>query len=151
MLYAVAIYGIGANNNLPKFLERTLSLPVANSNLLELKRLVRIEPKEDGMPLTRFLSICHKTLKKEGYRYVASFSDPEYNPSGGIYAAANFKQIGLTQPEADILNTVGQKIGRRTLLHWRKRNGNPSIDDACKQLGFTRVKTPPKKRWFISL
>jgi hypothetical protein len=151
LLYAVAIYGIGANNNQAGYLARTQALPVTNANLLELKRLARIEPKIKDAPLTKFLSINHHLLRRDGYKYVISFSDPEFNPQGGIYAAANFKQIGYSSPETDILNCEGKKIGRRTLLHWRKAHGSPTIDEACKLLGYTKVKTPGKKRWFLCL
>ena len=156
LLYAVAIYGIGVNNNGPKFLARTLNLDVTVQNSLELKRLARVEPKVDAAPLTKFLSICHRLLKKQGYKYVVSYSDPDFNPAGGIYAASNFKLIGMTSPETDILNEQGLKINRRTLLHWRNRQrvltGTMlTIDEACKQRGFTKVKTQPKKRWFLEI
>jgi len=151
LLYAVAIYGIGANNNQAGYLAKSQNLPVTNANLLDLKRLARVEPKIDAAPLTKFLSVNHKLLKREGYRYIVSFSDPDFNPNGGIYAASNFQQIGLSKPEWDILNCEGKKIGRRTLLHWRKAHGNPTIEEACRLLGYTKIKTPGKKRWFISL
>jgi hypothetical protein len=156
LLYAVAIYGIGVNNNGPQFLARTLNLPVTVQNSLELKRLARIEPKVDAAPLTKFLAICHRLLKKQGYKYVVSYSDPDFNPAGGIYAASNFKHIGMTSAEMDILNSQGLKINRRTLLHWRnaqcKLTGTMmTIDQACAVRGFKKVKTQPKKRWFLEI
>jgi hypothetical protein len=151
-LYAVAVYGIGANSRLPLLLARVTSYPVSWKNLLELKRLARIEPKVDSQPLSKFLAICHRMLYKRGYRYVASFSDPDYNPYGGIYAASNFTLIGMTSNhDWDILNRDGKKIGRRTLFHWRKKNGNPSIADACLALGYTAISSQPKKRWFLNI
>lgn len=156
MLYAVAIYGIGVNNNGPAYLAKQTNLPLTVHNVLELKRLARIEPKEEKAPLTKFLSLCHKMLRKEGYIGIVSYSDPDFNPSGGIYAAANFKQIGLTSAETDILNERGLKINRRTLLHWRNRQKKLTgvmltIDEACSIRGFKKVKTQPKKRWFLPL
>ena len=151
LLYAVAIYGINANNNQARYLAESQNLPVTNSNLLDLKRLARVEPKIEDAPLTKFLAINQRLLKREGYKYIVRFSDPEYNPHGGIYAAANFKQIGFSKPEWDILNDMGRKIGRRTLLHWRKKHGNPTIEDACRLLGYQKIKTPGKKRWFLDL
>ena len=156
ILYAVAIYGIGVNNNGPAFLARTMKKEVTVQNSLELKRLARIEPKISVAPLTKFLAICHRLLKKEGYKYVVSYSDPDFNPAGGIYAASNFKFIGMTSPESDILNTEGLKINRRTLLHWRNRQKKVTgkmltIDEACAIRGFRKVKTQPKKRWFLEI
>ena len=156
LLYAVAIYGIGVNNNGPAFLARTLNLDVTVKNSLELKRLARIEPKIDSAPLTKFLSICHRLLKKDGYRFIVSYSDPDFNPAGGIYAASNFKLIGMTSAETDILNEHGLKINRRTLLHWRNRQRDltgtmMTIDEACAVRGFTKIKTQPKKRWFLEI
>lgn len=151
-LYAVAVYGIGANFRLPSLLSRVTGYSVNWKNLIELKRLARTEPKIDNRPLSKFLSLCHRFLSKIGYQYIASFSDPDYNPYGGIYAAANFKFIGMTSNhDWDILNKEGKKIGRRTLLHWRKKNGNPSIDEACKILGYTKINPQPKKRWFLKI
>jgi hypothetical protein len=142
------------NNNGPRFLAKVTGFDVTVQNSLELKRLARVEPKIESAPLTKFLAICHRLLKKEGYKYLVSYSDPEYNPAGGIYAAANFKQIGWTSPETDILNTEGLKINRRTLLHWRNRQCKLTgkmltIDEACTIKGFRKIKTPPKKRWFL--
>lgn len=156
LLYAVAIYGIGVNNNGPAYLARVTGTNVTVQNSLELKRLARVEPKIVSAPLTKFLAICHRLLKKEGYRSIVSYSDPDFNPTGGIYAASNFKMIGLTSPETDILNAAGLKINRRTLLHWRNRQkvltGKMlTIDEACEIRGFKKVKTQPKKRWFLEI
>jgi hypothetical protein len=156
LLYAVAIYGIGVNNNGPQFLARTTGLDVTVQNSLELKRLARVEPKIDAAPLTKFLAMCHRMLRKQGYKHVVSYSDPDFNPAGGIYAAANFKMIGWTSAETDILNAEGLKINRRTLLHWRNRQRvltgtMMTIDEACAVRGFTKVKTQPKKRWFLNI
>jgi hypothetical protein len=151
-LYAVAVYGISANNGLPAYVGAIVNREGLDWNTVtELKRLARVEPKVEGRPLTKFLSVCHRLLRKEGIQYVISFSDPDFNPHGGIYAASNFKLVGMTKPETDILNCEGRKIGRRTLLHWRVKHGNPSIDEACKILGFTKIHTQPKKRWLLSL
>lgn len=151
-LYAVATYGIGVNSNLPGFLARTTGLPVENKNLVELTRLARIGTKDDKpAPLTKFLAVCHRLLFKEGYRYIVSFSDPDYNPYGGIYSAAGFTLLGFTNAEIDIIDKNGRKLNRRTLYDWRKKNGNPTIDDACNLLGYRKIKTPPKKRWFLAL
>ena len=156
LLYAVAIYGIGVNNNGPAYLARVTGKDVTVQNSLELKRLARIEPKIETAPLTKFLAICHRLLRRDGYTSVVSYSDPDFNPAGGIYAASNFKFIGLTSPETDILNAEGLKINRRTLLHWRNRQREltgrmMTIDEACAIRGFKKIKTQPKKRWFLEI
>jgi hypothetical protein len=152
-LYAVASYGIGANNNLPKYLAKATSLPVENKNLFELKRLARRGEKgETAVSLSKLLAVSHRSLFKENsIRYIVSYSDPDYNPTGGIYAASGFTLLGMTAPETDIITDKGLKIGRRTLLHWRNRHGHPSIAEACELLKYSVVKTPPKKRWFLAL
>ena len=156
LLYAVAIYGLGVNNNGPAYLARVTGKDVTVQNSLELKRLARIEPKIETAPLTKFLAICHRLLRRDGYTSVVSYSDPDFNPAGGIYAASNFKFIGLTSPETDILNAEGLKINRRTLLHWRNRQREltgrmMTIDEACAIRGFKKIKTQPKKRWFLEI
>jgi hypothetical protein len=153
VLYAVASYGIGANNNLPVYLAKVTGLPVENRNMFELKRLARVGEKGEGqVPLSKLIAVSHRSLLKEdGIKYIVSYSDPDYNPTGGIYAASGFKLLGMTAPETDIITDKGLKIGRRTLLHWRKAHGNPTIAEACALLNYTVAKTPPKKRWFLAL
>lgn len=99
-LYAVASYGIGANNNLPKYLAKVTGLPVVNKNLFELKRLARKGSKEEKqVSLSKLLAVSNRALfKEEGIRYIVSYSDPDYNPAGGIYAASGFTLLGLTDP-----------------------------------------------------
>jgi hypothetical protein len=152
-LYAVASYGIGANNNLPKYLAKATGLPVENRNLFELKRLARQGKKEEKtVSLSKLLAVSHRNLfKEDGIRYIVSYSDPDYNPAGGIYAASGFTLLGMTKPETDIITDRGLKIGRRTLLHWRKAHGNPTIQEACRTLNYSVAHTQPKKRWFLAL
>jgi hypothetical protein len=149
-LYAVADYGIGVNSYQSKFLSNITKKPVTNQNLLELKRLCRIEPKNSRLQLTQFLSICHKELKKQGYRYIVSFSDPEHNHNGGVYKAANFKYLGKTNPEIHVIDKDGVKRHRRYPYRYAKRN-NISIQEARKILNLEKIKTFPKDRWFIEI
>ena len=140
-LYAVANYGTGSNMNGPwKFLEAQTGLPVKKNNLLELKRLCRVGTKNDKqkLPLTKFLSVAHKLLKKDfGIRFIISFSDPAENKfkkilpdksgvvrpyvSGGIYKAANFQYLGKTNEEIHVMDTEGNIIHRRVAYKkmWR--------------------------------
>jgi len=149
-LYAVADYGIGVNPYQAKFLSNTTGHDVENGVLLELKRLCRIEPKNEGLPLTSFISKCHKKLKKEGYRFIVSFSDPTYGHDGGIYRAANFKNIGKTNAETHAVEEDGTVRHRRLYFRYARRNG-VDVATARKELGLTLVKTAPKDRWLICL
>ena len=148
-LYAVADYGIGVNPYQAPFLSRITGFIVENKNLLELKRLCRVEPKQNK-PLTRFLSLCHKKLKKMGYKYVVSFSDPEEKHNGGIYKAANFLHLGQTNPEMHLIDKDGNKRHRRYAYRHARRNGI-HVSKSREILGVSPVKTMPKDRWFLKI
>lgn len=149
-LYAVADYGIGVNPYQATFLSRESSLDVTNDALVELKRLCRIEPRNDDMPLTKFLSQCHRQLKQEGVRFVVSFSDPEHGHTGGIYRAANFIHLGQSNPEFHLVDADGVVRHRRYAYRYAQRNGVTTAQ-ARDDLGLTRIKTAPKDRWFLPL
>jgi hypothetical protein len=133
-LYVVASYGHGANMNKPwTFLSKVTGLPVEKDNLVELKRLCRTEPPQH-FPLTQFLSLCHRILRKQfGVRFIISFSDPDNNrhftptpgkvyQSGGVYKAANFQHIGKTGEEMHVQDADGNLIHRRVAYKqmWRE-------------------------------
>lgn len=149
-LYAVADYGIGVNPYQANFLSRLTGLDVQNEALLELKRLCRIEPKIENLSLTSFIARCHKNLKKEGYRFIISFSDPSYGHDGGIYKAANFKNMGKTNAETHAIGSDGTVRHRRLYFRYARRNG-VNVAQAREDLGLTLIKTVPKDRWFIKL
>lgn len=149
-LYAVADYGIGVNSYQAKFLSRITGKDVTNTNLLELKRLCRREPKIDEMPLSSFLSKCHKELKKLGYKYIVSFSDPAHGHSGGIYKASNFIYLGKTNEEDHTIDSEGNIRHRRYYFRYARRN-NISMKQAREELGLKFIKTLPKDRWFLML
>lgn len=149
-LYAVADYGIGVNPYQHSFLARITGEDVTKANLLELKRLCRTEPRRDGYPLTAFLSKCHGILKRMGYGYVVSFSDPNYGHNGGIYKAANFRHLGQTNPEYHIVDADGNPRHRRYPYRYARRKGI-SIKEAREELGLSRVRTVPKDRWLFEL
>lgn len=149
-LYAIADYGIGVNPYQASYLSRLLQLHISNDNLLELKRLCRIEPKNDNMPLTKFLSKCHKRLKLLGYKYIVSFSDPQYGHSGGIYKAANFTNIGKTNAERHVVDSNGNIRHRRLYFRYSERRGI-SVKEAREELNLKVIKTLPKDRWFITI
>ena len=149
-LYAVACYGIGVNPYQASFLSRLTGYDITNGALVELKRLCRVEPKIDKMPLTAFLSRCHKKLKADGIRYVVSFSDPEYGHDGGIYKAANFQHLGKTNAEFHLLDKDGVIHHRRLVQRYKERKGI-TIAEAREELGMVRHKVCPKDRWFLPL
>jgi hypothetical protein len=150
VLYAVADYGIGVNPYQAKFLSHLTGQEITNSNLLELKRLCRTEPKRDVYPLTAFLSQCHRNLRKQGYRFIVSFSDPAYGHDGGIYKAGNFRNIGKTNSETHAVGEDGEMRHRRLYFRYARRKGI-SVSVAREELGLRLVKTPPKDRWLIKL
>lgn len=149
-LYAVANFGWGVNPYQPTYLARETGLPITNDNLMELKRLARMEPKIEGLQLTQFLGGCFKLLKKMGVKYCVSFSDPEWGHRGTIYKAMNFKHMGQTQEEMHVVDSNGVKRHRRYPYRYAKAN-NCSIEEARQILGLTRIKTLPKDRWFRKL
>lgn len=148
-LYAIADYGIGVNYFQAAFLAKKTGEDVNNNNLLELKRLCRSEPKKNIF-LTQFLSKCHKKLKSIGFKYIVSFSDPEYGHSGGIYKAANFIHLGKTDSERVLIDKDGNRFHRIALHRHAKRNGC-SIIEAREVLGLKTIKTIPKDRWFLRI
>ena len=148
LLYAVADYGVGVNPYQAAFLSRTTGHDVTKTNLLELKRLCRIEPKNPSLPLTAFLSRCHKLLKRLGYTYIISFSDPGHGHNGGIYKAANFTYLGTTNPEYHAIDKDGNIRHRRYYYRYARRNG-VTMAEARTELGLRRVKTAAKDRWFL--
>jgi len=145
-LYAVACYshsngdfgGSGA-----RLLARITGLPVTEDNILYLQRLCRTGDKNEKgqIPLTQFLSKCHRLLRKDqGIRFIASFSDPMYNAfkssagtrasergetteytSGGIYKAANFQYLGKTSAVYHCINSIGEIVHRRVAYKLKER------------------------------
>lgn len=148
-LYAVADYGIGVNPYQASFLSRETGIQVDMAGLLELKRLCRREPCED-VYLSAFLSQCHKVLKSMGYKWIVSFSDPEYGHSGGVYRASNFAHLGKTNAEFHLVDESGQRFHRRYAHRHSERNGC-TIEESRKALGVKRIQTAPKDRWFFAL
>ena len=149
-LYAVACYGIGVNPYQAAFLAREYGYEVETEQLVELKRLCRVEPKVDAYPLTHFLAQCHRALRVRGYRVVVSFSDPAHSHTGGIYRAANFQHRGQTQAEFHLQGEDGEVRHRRFAFRYARRNGVPTAQ-AREELGLERIETPPKDRWVLSL
>ncbi len=149
-LYAVAIYGNGVNCYQAGFLARKTGLAVTPGNHVELKRLVRVEPRSLHFQLTKLLANAHHWLLSLGYKYVVSFSDPEWGHTGSVYRAANFAHLGRTQAEWHVKDKNGKRQHRRLAYRYARRKGC-SISEAREELGLTRVQTVPRDRWFLAL
>jgi hypothetical protein len=149
-LYAVADYGIGVNPYQAQSLSKLTGRDVKSTELLELKRLCRLEPKIDSIQLTWFISRCNRILKNKGYKYIVSFSDPTYGHTGGIYRAANFIYLGKTNAETHTVDSNGVIRHRRYYFRYAERN-NVTVKQAREELGLELKKTLPKDRWFIKL
>jgi len=147
-LYAVADYGIGVNAFQASFLTRVSGMDVTNTNLLELKRLARVEPRIDSLPLTKFLSECHALLRARGYKFIVSFSDPAQKHTGGIYKAASFAYLGQSFPEWHLIDQQGNIRHRRFAYRHMQRNGG-TLAESRETLGLKRIKMPAKDRWFL--
>lgn len=148
-LYAVADYGIGSNPYQAHAIAEMTMLNVKKCNCLELKRLCRIEPKRE-VNLTHFLARCHKILKKMGYVYVVSFTDPEYGHTGGVYKAANFEYLGETTSQTLFKDTTGNIRHRRIVSNYAKNN-SCSFEQAIKLLKLKEYEAMPKQRWLLCI
>lgn len=123
-LYAVANYGVGISMTAHAYLAENTTLPVTQFNLFELKRLCRVGGKEDPSrnPLTQFLSVCHKILrKKHGIAFIVSFSDPEHGHEGEVYRIANFIKLGSTKAEVHYVGLDGAFVHRRVPYQQMRR------------------------------
>lgn len=152
-IYAIACYGYSASQSMHTSLSKVTGEKITLENMLELRRLCRCEPK-DGKPLTWFLARCHKLLKKQGIKYVVSFSDPMHNHNGGIYKAANFTHLGRTASATHNINEAGEIVHRRIPYHYKRKKGYPDgigMEMARADLGLKKYTTPPKDRWFLQI
>lgn len=149
-LYAAAVYGIGVNPYQSEFVRTMFGWTFADRELLELKRCVRIEPAVGSAPLTKFLSLCHRWLAKNGYKVIVAFSDPEAGHVGTLYRAGGWIDAGQTNAEWHLVESDGTRRHRRFAFRYARRN-DVSISDARNALGCTRVKTAPKRRFVIPI
>ena len=150
-LYAIATYGHGINPLQHDYLARVTEKPVTRHNLIELRRLARVEPPRDGLQLSRFIAICHRLLRRDhGIRFVVSFSDPAQGHNGGIYQASNFEHLGKTAAEPHVIDKRGRLRSRRMPYHHAKRNGI-TLAEARQRLGLRVRSTVRRDRWFLDL
>ena len=149
-LYSVCVYGIGANAGAADFLARKTGKPVTNKNLIELRRICRVEPARTDHPLTKFIAICHRLLRRDGKRFVITYSDAARGHSGGLYRAANFQPLGRSGDEYHVVDSKGRLIHRRRAYRLGKQLGI-STAEARQRLGLRPQRTKGRDRWFLAL
>lgn len=87
----VIIYSLGANNNLAK------SFNMVQGEVVEL---TRVALKNHKNPVSRYVSVTLKLLKKQckTVKLVVSYADKEnQNHNGGIYQAGNWIYLGVSK------------------------------------------------------
>ena len=138
-LYAVIVYGIGVNPYQSKFL--------GVNNVLEIKRMCRVEPADTTMPMSKFISKTSRLVYREfPYDCLIAFADPAQGHEGGVYKASGFTMHGKTNAEWHLIDEAGVIRHRRYAYRYAKRNGI-SAQQSREQLGVKRIQTPPKFRW----
>lgn len=137
--YAVIVFGIGVNPYQAQFL--------GVARVLEIKRMCRSEPRLDGFPLSKFISIASKMVMEVfPYDCLIAFADPEQGHEGTVYKASNFIFHGLTNAEWHLEDEDGNKRHRRYAFRHARRN-NLSVSESRDQLRVKRALTKPKLRW----
>jgi hypothetical protein len=186
-LYCVASYGspkaqmvskMAEKNPYIEFLRKKIDPSVTPENLFELTRLCRIGakntygpifPNQKTPPLTRFLAICHRLMKRyHGARFIISFCDSQlWGFDGAIYKAANFKSFGQTlitvhtideklkdkDPREVREHIVHRRVAYKAMKNWNAKHPDQkvTIADMRQRAGRVPFKTPPKDRWFLDL
>ena len=101
---------------------------------LELSRLVRAP--HVSTPLTSFLSLSCRMLKKNNQPLVVSFADATQDHHGGIYQAASWTYSAFREPRQDGLMVDGVFVpGRSCNSRW----GTSSPTRLGERLGQDRV------------
>lgn len=124
----VISYGRGANNNACKFY---------NLKSNEICELTRIAFKKHITPVSKFLSISLKLLKKDNpnLKLCFSYADKDMNHHGGIYQATNWQYLGSNFGKSDKIIINGKKTHRKTITAIFNRRGiKSSIDNVRKYL-----------------
>ena len=138
-LYAVIVFGIGVNPFQAKFL--------GVARVLEIKRMCRIEPPDASFPLSKFIAIASRMVRKEfPFDCLYAFADPEQGHEGTVYKASGFKLHGMTNPEWHVVGADGIQRHRRFAFRHARRHGI-TIGEARDLLSLKRVQTKPKYRW----
>ena len=138
-LYAVIVLGTGVNPYQASFLKCLAPI--------EIKRLARSEPARTEWPMSKFISVTLRLLRKEmDFDAVVAFADPEHGHEGTVYKAAGFKHEGMSNAEFHTIDEAGNMRHRRFAFRYARRN-KISIEEARRQLNLERKQTAPKHRW----
>ena len=138
-LYALVIFGNGVNPYQAKFL--------GVDKFFELVRMCRVEPKNENVQLTQFISEAIKRLAQtHEFDCIVAFADPEHGHEGTVYKAANFTRHGETQAEYHLIDSEGNVRHRRYAYRHARRNGI-TLEESREILGVKRIKTLPKIRY----
>ncbi len=139
--YAVIVYGIGVNPYQADYL--------GVDNVVEIKRLCRSEPRLNGFPLSRFIALTSRWLRKQwNFDCIVAFADPQHGHFGTVYSAAGFKMEGKTNAEWHTVDKEGTIRHRRFAFRHARRN-KQDISESRKILGLSRIQTEPKYRWVL--
>lgn len=157
-LYAVALYGTTGNRfSIGVFKRMSGSRYIHRWNTLELVRMCRRgEVGASKFPMTTLLSRAHQMLRRDhAIRFVISYSDPEHGHDGKVYRAANFRHMGMTDPEWHGVRPDGTHCTRRVWWRYQTSQGRHAVmmtaAEARTALGIRMVKSAPKDRWLIDL
>jgi hypothetical protein len=123
----VIVYSYGACSNLPKLF---------NMKQSEVCELTRIAMKKHYYPVTKYMAISRKMLKKfcPDIKMIVSYADMNQGHKGSIYKADNWKVYGkLVMDEMYMLKgktihsrSVGAKYGTRS-IKWLKENVDKNV------------------------
>jgi hypothetical protein len=120
----------------------------------EATELMRIALKAHKAPVSRIVAIGARLLKRAmpGLRLLVSYADPARGHHGGIYQAAGWIYVGVTEPTYYVVDRAGRR--------WHERCCSPSgfkrhfgkLTRAMRpQDGAGKVTLPGKHRYFLPL
>ncbi|MES2791577.1 MAG: protein Mom [Planctomycetota bacterium] len=101
MFKGAVIFARGASSNL---------LKPYGPKVTEGAELVRVALKQHDAPVSKFLSIAVKLLRKQcpGLRLLVSIADPAEGHVGGIYQASNWTYVGQSSPSKKYIDKSGK-------------------------------------------
>lgn len=138
-LYAVIVYGVGVNPYQAKFL--------GVESVIEIKRMCRREPRLDFYPLSRFIALTSKMVRRVlPYDCIVAFADPEHGHEGTVYRASGFRLHGTTNAEWHVEDGDGNRRHRRLAFRHSRRE-HCTVAESRSILGLRRVQTKPKMRF----
>ncbi len=123
-----------------------------NDQVMELDRFC-IHPSYHKKNFASYAMSKVIKLFKSDYpevKKLVSFADPRFGHSGTIYQASNWTFDGKTTRSYFYENDSGQEINKKTLYGYAKKNNMKEAECASK-LGYKKVHTPPKHRYFFDL